>query len=197
MTVGGASAIPGLGLPPVALAWGLFIAGIAKAVASELVQPKGASDEVQGIAPAQVAAAKAIHDAAAAPPATPPASTAAKVGVLFLCLGICFGTAGCKSDATTTAVQSDAVVITGVNAAMSAWANYVNSGKASPQSIVTVSNVYNLYYQSQLIASNAAVIYAQNPSTNTAAIEQNALAAAIASQSNVVNIVNQLMKKGQ
>lgn len=68
LTVGGATAIPGLGLPPQVLAWGLLIAAVCKAVSSQLSQVKGNSDEVQGIAPAQVAASQAINDAAKVTP---------------------------------------------------------------------------------------------------------------------------------
>lgn len=68
LTVGGATAIPGLGLPPQVLAWGLLIAAVCKAVSSQLSQVKGNSDEVQGIAPVQVVASQAIHDAAKVTP---------------------------------------------------------------------------------------------------------------------------------
>lgn len=68
LTVGGATAIPGLGLPPQVLAWGLLIAAVCKAVSSQLSQVKGNSDEAQGITPAQVTASQAIHDAAKVTP---------------------------------------------------------------------------------------------------------------------------------
>lgn len=64
LTVGGATSIPGLGLPPQVLAWGLLVAAVCKAVSSQLSQVKGDSDEVQGITPAQVSTSQAIHDAA-------------------------------------------------------------------------------------------------------------------------------------
>jgi len=64
LTIGGATAIPGLGLPPQVLAWGLLVAAICKAVSSQLSQVKGSSDEAQGITPAQINASQAIHDAA-------------------------------------------------------------------------------------------------------------------------------------
>ena len=66
LTIGGATAIPGVGLPPQVLAWGLLVAAICKAVSSQLSQVKGQSDEVQGITPQQVTASQAIHDTAAA-----------------------------------------------------------------------------------------------------------------------------------
>jgi hypothetical protein len=76
-TVGGASTVPDLNLPKPVLAYGLFIALVAKAVAAELVQVKGQSDEDQQISPAQQAvqaqadAAIAAH-ASVPPPTTPP-----------------------------------------------------------------------------------------------------------------------------
>jgi hypothetical protein len=64
MTLGGASTIPGLSLPPHVLAYGLLIAAICQAIAGNLVQVKGESDEAQGITPAQLTAVQAVHDAA-------------------------------------------------------------------------------------------------------------------------------------
>lgn len=67
MALGGASTIPGTGLPPQFLAWGLIIGSVAKAVSSQLSQVKGNSDETQGITPSQIATSQAIHDAAKTP----------------------------------------------------------------------------------------------------------------------------------
>lgn len=75
-TVGGASTVPDLNLPKPVLAYGLFIALVAKAVAAELVQVKGVSDEAYGTTPAQQAVqaqATATIAAHATPPAVPPA----------------------------------------------------------------------------------------------------------------------------
>lgn len=66
-TTGGAATIPNLNMPPSVLAIGLFIAMVCKAVAAELVQVKGESDESQGITPGQVAGVQAVHDAAQTP----------------------------------------------------------------------------------------------------------------------------------
>lgn len=76
LAVGGASTIPGFNLPSQVLFWGLLIAGIAKAVSSQLVQVKGESDEAQGISPGQVAASQAVHLAATVAPA--PTTTPSK-----------------------------------------------------------------------------------------------------------------------
>jgi hypothetical protein len=76
-TVGGASTVPGLNLPAPILAYGLFVALVCKAVAAELVQVKGQSDEAQGITPQQTSAVAAIHQAANTPPAASSTSTAA------------------------------------------------------------------------------------------------------------------------
>jgi len=116
---------------------------------------------------------------------------------LLLCgvaVDIMIGLSSCSTDATTTAVNADAVVITSVNAAMTAWAAQVNAGNASAAQVTTVSNLYAIYYQSQIVASNLASLYVSTPTTNLAAAEQAALAAAIASQTNLTFIVNQLLK---
>lgn len=79
-TVGGASTIPNLNMPPAVLAIGLFVAMLSKAVAAELVQVKGQSDEVQGITPAQIAV-KANADATVQAHAVPPTTTATPIVV--------------------------------------------------------------------------------------------------------------------
>jgi hypothetical protein len=97
---------------------------------------------------------------------------------------------GCGTDATTTAVNADAVVIPTVNAAMQIWAAEVNAGKATSNQIVSVSNSYAIYYQSQLILSNLAMAYVTTPSTNLSQAITTAEQAVAASGSNVVAIVN-------
>lgn len=112
---------------------------------------------------------------------------------ILMVLGLVIGM-GCGTDATTKAVQADAVVISAVNPAMALWAKYVNSGKATVSQVTTVSNVYFTYYQAQLVASNAATVYAENPSTTAGIAASNALVAASLAQTNIINIVNQLVK---
>lgn len=115
--------------------------------------------------------------------------------VFFLgCVLLPFIPLGCTSNQAQTALTADATAVAAVNTAMALWSDYVNSGKATPQQITTVSNAYQLFFQSQLIASNTAAIYAANPSTNIAAISLNATAAALSSESNIVNVINQLTK---
>jgi hypothetical protein len=207
LTVGGASAIPGSNLPPVVLFYGLLLASIAKAVASELTQIKGESDETQGITPQQIASVAAVHAAAvAASPnvpttatttttttavSTPP--TATKLGLLALFLVGSLFVSSCKS-ATTTALNADAVIITSVNAAMTAWASEVNSGKATAAQITTVSNAYNVYYNSQLTLSNLASLYVASPSTNLSQAILLGEQTLAASATNIVSIVNTLTK---
>jgi len=111
---------------------------------------------------------------------------------LCLACGAGFFT-GCQS-ATNTAVQADAVIIPTGNAAMTAWAAYVNAGKATIGQINTVSNAYFLYYNAQLTASNAAVIYANNPTSTFGGALTNDLLLAQSSETNIIAIVSQLTK---
>jgi hypothetical protein len=101
---------------------------------------------------------------------------------------------GCSTDATSTAIKADAVTIAAVNAAMGAWSGYVAQGKATPQQITTVSNAYNVYYNAQIFASNAAMLYINSPTTNAAGVEALAIAAALASETNIVSVINTLTK---
>lgn len=97
--------------------------------------------------------------------------------------------AGCSTDTATEAARGDAVAIQSVNAAMTAWANYVNTGHATPSQITLVSNSYEIYYRAQLVASNATMLYVDNPSTNLAGAEALAIATAVTSQSNIIALV--------
>lgn len=114
--------------------------------------------------------------------------------VLSLILAVCIDS-GCSTDTVTKAVNADAVTITAVNAAMTTFASYANAGKATPTQITTVSNAYAAYYNAQIVASNAAMLYVQAPSTNLATAETLAIATALASESNIVAIVNAFTAK--
>lgn len=117
--------------------------------------------------------------------------------VLFACaiiVAIAAIVCGCKTPIATTAINADSVVIQSVNASMSAWAAYVNAGKAKASDVASVSNAYTIYYNAQLIASNAASAYATNPTTNAAMAVQIALTTALLSQTNIIAIVSQLTK---
>ena len=110
------------------------------------------------------------------------------------CIALALGFAGCGTTATTTAVNSDAVLIQTVNGALAAWAAYVNAGKATRSQVDTVSNAYNVYFNSQVVASNASYLYVISPTTNSSQVVSLTLAAALASQTNLVAIINQLSK---
>jgi hypothetical protein len=100
---------------------------------------------------------------------------------------------GCKNPATT-ALNSDAVLITSVNAAMTAWKAEVNAGKASPAQVTTVSNAYVAYYNSQIVVSNLAAAYVANPTTDLSGAITTAESALASSSSNIVTIINTFSK---
>jgi len=77
---------------------------------------------------------------------------------------------------------------------MTAWASYVNAGKATEQQITTVSNAYNTYYNAQLVASNAVTVYLINPTTNLQSMVMDATTAVANSKTNIVNIISSFTK---
>jgi hypothetical protein len=193
--VGGASSIPGLGLPPQVLAYGLLIAAVATAIAGQLVQVKGESDETQGIAPAQVALAQAAHDQAKIPPSltSAPATTTVKALAFGLLLSVGL-LSGCKSNPVADASASNQTFIATVDIAMQNWATYTQTHPVSLAKVQAVSNAYNVYWNSELVLSNLSTIYVANPSTNTAALVNNAIATVFTSATNITAIVNTLTK---
>ena len=87
LAVGGATAIPDCPLAKPVLFYGLLVAGIAKAIASTLVQYKDESDEQQGITPEQKAGVQAVHDAANKPATTATIVKASVIAFLLLNAG--------------------------------------------------------------------------------------------------------------
>ena len=155
MTIGGASSIPGLGLPPQVLAWGLLIAAVCKAVSGQLSQVTGESDETQNIAPAQVAASQAAHDAAKTAPATAPAAApgaAGKVGLVLLCAALALGATGCVD------------VPSGASSANShLWIGITTNGVGYRDYVVSMVNTTNI----TVTASTTNFLITQAPVTNS------------------------------
>lgn len=191
LALGGAAAVPGFSMPPWLIFVGLALAGICKAVSGQLSQTTGQSDEAQGIAPAQVAAAQAIHDAAKAP-----VVATVKVGLLALVIGgSLFLAQGCKTSVALQAGQANGAIVASADAAMQAWSGWVKTHPStSPASILAVSNAYNVYWNSELVVSNLCVAYVSNPTTNISSLITVATQTVAASQTNLANIVNQLSK---
>jgi hypothetical protein len=141
-------------------------------------------------------------NATPAPDSTQPTqkSTTLKTGVVIgTMIASSLILAGCSTGTVQKAVGVNGTIIAGVNTLMAGWAGYVNSKvtAGNPPSItlskdiVAVSNAYNIYYTSELISSNAAYFYAQNPTnvsfSNNAYI---ALMTLNASQSNISTLIS-------
>lgn len=94
---------------------------------------------------------------------------------------------GCSS-----ALKTEGVTITTVDAAMTVWGIYSTNSTVTDSQILTVSNAYVLYYNAQLVASNAWIIAVQQ-TNNT--FWQSATQTAQASQTNLINIIKQFTSK--
>jgi len=93
----------------------------------------------------------------------------------------------------------EGIAVSTVNAAMTAWAQWVNAGNATQAQVDAVKAAYNQYYNAQLIASNAFTSYFASTSvgTNTTAAQtalMTVLATATSSQSNVVALIESFTK---
>jgi hypothetical protein len=113
---------------------------------------------------------------------------------------------GCKSPALNTVVNLDSSVINLATNAMRGWSSYVNSKVNSSTNwwvtypslnsqILSVSNSYNSFYQSELVFSNLAIAVAAEP-TNATLATQLATSVAVIGQNatNIYNLVNSLTK---
>ncbi len=198
-TVGGASTVPDLNLPKVVLAYGLFIAMVCKAVAAELMQVKGQSDESQGITPAQIAGVQAVHDKAQSPgqglaALAPPA--AVKVLAFGLLLGL--GLTACSTSQVTTAYKTETAVDTASTSAYALWQAHVAAEAAAgtPVPAATQTQViaaFNKVKAAELVAIDATALAAST--TNNASIsavlsDEGALTAAFADLGTLLGAFN-------
>ncbi len=109
---------------------------------------------------------------------------------MLLCGTVVFQ--GCGSTPVATANNSNALVITSVNAGMTLWASYVNSGKATQAQIDAVKGYYNIYYNAELsikAALESAVI-----TTNSNVADLTTANASVASaEKALINTLNQYL----
>lgn len=107
---------------------------------------------------------------------------------------LCGFATGCTTGANNIAVKSEAALIPSVNIGMSAWADRVNSGKATQAQVDTVKTAYEAYYTAQ-IAAKAALersIASNTPADEASAtIAQNSMKEA---QVALINLLNQYLK---
>lgn len=103
--------------------------------------------------------------------------------------------AGCSTDAVKTTAAANGTIVASVNIAMQNWATYVATHtNVTASAINSVSNAYNVYYNSELLASNVLSVYASNPSTNNAVLAQQAISGIAMSQTNILNIIETFTK---
>jgi hypothetical protein len=140
------------------------------------------------------------HHANATPPsdqAPAPTATvvipAAALKVLTLGLLLAGLAVGCATAVKDLAAVNGAAVQS-VDQAMTQWSAYTQTHTVSSGSILSVSNAYNAYWNTEIVVSNTLATYVSNPNTNTAEVIQDLLTGVSSSSSNVVNLVSQFAK---
>lgn len=106
------------------------------------------------------------------------------VATLALSFGFLFS-------ACNTALQTNGVVITTVDGAMTGWATYTQTHTVPPAEILAVSNAFVAYYNAEMIASNTWVLAVSQ--TNYSLVET-IQASLSANQTNLVNLINSFSK---
>ena len=101
---------------------------------------------------------------------------------------------GCSTDAVKTTAAANGTIVASVNIAMANWATYTQTHTVTAAAINSVSNAYNVYYNSELLASNVLSVYAQNPTTNNATLAAQAISGIAMSQTNILNVITTLSK---
>lgn len=101
---------------------------------------------------------------------------------------------GCGSTPVTTANKANAIVITSVNAGMTLWKDYVNSGKATQAQINAVKSFYTTYYNAEL-AVKAALELSISTTNSNAADMANVNASVASAEKALLDILNQYLNK--
>lgn len=122
-------------------------------------------------------------------------STLTKVaGAAAMLMALFFLWGGCSTNAAKNTAAINGAAITAVDQGMSYWAAYSQTHPVSSNEIVTISNAYNVYYNSECVFSNVLTVYAQNPSTNTAVLVGDATQGVLGSSTNLINLIGAFTK---
>lgn len=111
---------------------------------------------------------------------------------------LCF--TGCAGDPAVTAARVAGTQVNAVDAAMKGWADYVKTGHAKQSEVDAVHAAYDKYYKAAQVERIAFETYfaASQASTNVSAEKidwRAASAAAIATQSELLDLINKLKGK--
>jgi hypothetical protein len=106
--------------------------------------------------------------------------------VAFLVFGFSFLITSCR-----TALQTNGVVITTVDGAMTGWATYTQTHTVPPAEILAVSNAFVSYWNAEMIASNTWVTAVSQ--TNYSLV-QTITACVAANQTNLLNLIQSFSK---
>lgn len=109
-------------------------------------------------------------------------------GMLFFAFALALGT---LPTSCSTALQTNGAVITTVDGAMTGWAQYTQTHTVPASEILAVSNAYNAWYSTELIASNTWVIAVSQ--TNYSLV-QTIAASVAANQTNLLNLIQTFSK---
>lgn len=90
------------------------------------------------------------------------------LSILLLLAPVLF--TGCGSTPTQSVIKAEAPIITGVNASMTAWASFVNAGKATQTQVDAVKNAYETYFNAQQIVKGALETSLSTTNSNSADI---------------------------
>jgi len=129
------------------------------------------------------------HRAPAA--ATKPGAT---IGLVLL-LGLSGATLSGCATAQQTAYKSEGAAIITVDAAMSAWGDYVRAGKADAITQAKVKQAYDLYFKAMQVNRDATLAYVANKTD--AGPAQASLIAVSASAGDLIALVQQIINLNQ
>ena len=116
------------------------------------------------------------------------------VPVVLLC-ACCLGlvVTGCGTTPAAKTTQAEGLLIPSVNAAMTTWKTYVESGKATQAQINNVQAAYNVYYTAQLSVEATLINVVANSSTNSADMTA-AQASVNLAENSLVSLINSYIK---
>lgn len=117
-----------------------------------------------------------------------------KYSILLIAALLCGFVSGCTTGTNNIAVKTEAGLIPSVNVAMSLWAARVKAGKATQAQVDRIHTLYDAYFNGQLKLKAALEksIASKLPADEVTATV--AIAEAKASETQLLNTVNPLIK---
>lgn len=116
------------------------------------------------------------------------------LGVSLGLAALCYCGGGCTSNDIKTTSAINGATVGAVDTALQVFSEYSLAHPVNSNTVAAISNAYNVYYNAELTLSNLSMVYVSLPNTNTAALITAEGTAIGQSATNLINIINSIIK---